>query len=80
VIIAGSLHHRDHHRADDTRKVTGPLTRASGRENHPHGSSRDQAIPGKLAIGTPPSPTLGYFAVKLFNMLPGSTPPSPLPA
>jgi tripartite-type tricarboxylate transporter receptor subunit TctC len=27
--------------------------------------------PGKLAIGTPPSPTLNYFAVKLFNMLAG---------
>jgi tripartite-type tricarboxylate transporter receptor subunit TctC len=25
--------------------------------------------PGKLSIGTPPSPTLNYFAVKLFNML-----------
>jgi tripartite-type tricarboxylate transporter receptor subunit TctC len=25
--------------------------------------------PGRLAIGTPPSPTLDYFAVKLFNML-----------
>lgn len=27
--------------------------------------------PGKLAIGTPPSPTLNYFAVKLFNMMAG---------
>jgi tripartite-type tricarboxylate transporter receptor subunit TctC len=27
--------------------------------------------PGKLAIGTPPSPTLNYFAVKLFNMVAG---------
>ncbi len=27
--------------------------------------------PGKLPIGTPPSPTLNYFAVKLFNSLAG---------
>lgn len=27
--------------------------------------------PGKLAIGTPASPTLDYFAVKLFNMMAG---------
>jgi tripartite-type tricarboxylate transporter receptor subunit TctC len=27
--------------------------------------------PGKLAIGTPPSPTINYFAVKLFNMMAG---------
>lgn len=27
--------------------------------------------PGKIAIGTPPSPTLNYFAVKLFNMIAG---------
>ena len=27
--------------------------------------------PGKLAVGTPPSPTLNYFAVKLFNSLAG---------
>ncbi len=25
--------------------------------------------PGKIAIGTPPSPTINYFATKLFNML-----------
>jgi tripartite-type tricarboxylate transporter receptor subunit TctC len=27
--------------------------------------------PGKLAIGTPPSPTINYFAVKLFNLVAG---------
>jgi tripartite-type tricarboxylate transporter receptor subunit TctC len=27
--------------------------------------------PGKLAAGTPPAPTLNYFAAKLFNMLAG---------
>lgn len=27
--------------------------------------------PGKIAIGTPPSPTLDYFAVKLFNTMAG---------
>ncbi len=27
--------------------------------------------PGKLAIGTPPSPTINYFATKLFNLLAG---------
>jgi tripartite-type tricarboxylate transporter receptor subunit TctC len=27
--------------------------------------------PGKLAIGTPPSPTINYFAVKLFNLAAG---------
>jgi tripartite-type tricarboxylate transporter receptor subunit TctC len=27
--------------------------------------------PGKISIGTPPSPTLNYFAVMLFNMLAG---------
>ena len=27
--------------------------------------------PGKLAIGTPPSPTINYFATKLFNQLAG---------
>jgi tripartite-type tricarboxylate transporter receptor subunit TctC len=27
--------------------------------------------PGKIAIGTPPSPTLNYFATKLFNLVAG---------
>jgi tripartite-type tricarboxylate transporter receptor subunit TctC len=27
--------------------------------------------PGKLAVGTPPSPTINYFAVKLFNLAAG---------
>lgn len=27
--------------------------------------------PGKLAIGTPPSPTINYFALKLFNLVAG---------
>jgi tripartite-type tricarboxylate transporter receptor subunit TctC len=27
--------------------------------------------PGKLSIGTPPSPTINYFAVKMFNLMAG---------